>query len=74
MGMLGGDDVRRELASIYTSSPDKDVRRSILRAFMLSGSREFLLNAAKTEKDPDLRREAIHVLGMSGGQDELWQL
>jgi HEAT repeat protein len=74
MGMMGGDDVRRELASIYGSSTDKDVRLAILQAFMVSGSREFLLNAAKIEKDPDLRRAAIHDLGVSGGQDELWQL
>jgi HEAT repeat protein len=74
MGMMGGDDVRRELASIYGSSTDRDVRLAILQAFMISGSREFLLNAAKIEKDPDLRRAAIHDLGVSGGQDELWQL
>jgi HEAT repeat protein len=74
MGMMGSADARRELASIYASSPDKDIKRTILKAFMISGSREFLLNAAKTEKDPDLRREAIHELGISGGQEELWQL
>ena len=74
MGMMGSDDGRRELASIYASSADKEVKRSILRAFMISGSHEFLLNAAKTEKDPDLRREAIHELGVSDGQEELWQL
>jgi HEAT repeat protein len=74
MGMMGGDDVRRELASIYGSSTDRDVRLAILQAFMVSGSREFLLNAAKIEKDLDLRRAAIHDLGVSGGQDELWQL
>jgi len=74
LGMMGSDDARRELASIYASSPDKDIRRGILKAFMMSGSREFLLNAAKTEKDADLRREAVRELGISGGQDELWQL
>ncbi len=74
MGMMGSDDSRRALASIYSSSTDKDIKRTILRAFMISGSREFLLNAAKTEKDPDLRREAIRELGLAGGQDELWQL
>src|SRR5580658_343575 len=74
MGMMGSDDARRDMASIYASSTDASVKRAILQAFMVSGSREFLLNAAKTEKDPDLRREAIHELGVSGGQDELWQL
>ncbi len=74
MGMMGSDESRRALASIYASSTDKDIKRTILRAFMISGSREFLLKAAKTEQDPDLRREAIRELGLAGGQDELWQL
>jgi HEAT repeat protein len=41
---------------------------------MVSGDREHLLQAAKSEKNPDLRMEAIHQLGISGGQSELWQL
>jgi HEAT repeat protein len=74
LGMLGSEDASRELASIYASSADKEAKRAILQAFMISGSHEFLVNAAKTEKDPDLRRAAIHELGVSGGQEELWQL
>jgi HEAT repeat protein len=41
---------------------------------MVSGSRDLLLNVAKTEKNPELRREAIRQLALTGGQDELWQL
>ena len=74
MGMMGGDESRRELASLYSSSPDENIKREILKSFMISGSRSFLLNAAKTEKDPGLRHEAIKELAISGGQDELWQL
>ena len=46
----------------------------MLHSFMVSGDREHLLQAAKSEKNPDLRMEAIHQLGISGGQAELWQL
>ena len=74
LGMTGTDDSRTLLASIYTSTGDKNVKRAVLQAFMLSGSRSFLLNAAKSEKDPELRRDAIRQLAISGGQDELWQL
>ncbi len=44
------------------------------KSFMQSGSRDFLLNAAKTEQNPELRRDAIRQLALTGGQDELWQL
>lgn len=74
MGMMGSNESRRELASLYNSSSDESVKRAILQGFMVSGSRDFLLNVAKTERNPELRRDAIRQLALSGGQDELWQL
>jgi HEAT repeat protein len=72
--MMGSAEARKELGSIYNASSDENLKRAILRSFMQSGSRDFLLNAAKGEKNPDLRREAIRQLALTGGQDELWQL
>ncbi len=74
MGMMGGADARKELASVYSSSSDARLKRAILQSFMTSGSRDFVLNVAKTEQNPELRRDAIRQLAMMGGQDELWQL
>ncbi len=71
IGMSGSKEARDDLASIYTSSSDVTLKRAILKSFLTSGSREPLLNAAKSEKDPDLRIEAIRILGMMGGQSEL---
>lgn len=50
------------------------LKREILHSFMQSGSRDFLLNAAKSEQNPELRTDAIRQLALTGGQDELWQL
>jgi HEAT repeat protein len=74
MGLMGNKDSRNELASMYNSSSDVRLKRAILQSFMQSGSRDFLLNAAKTEQNPELRRDAIRQLAIMGGQDELWQL
>lgn len=74
MGLMGNRDARSELASVYGASSDVRLKREILRSFMQSGSRDFLLNAAKTEQNPELRRDAIRQLALTGGQDELWQL
>jgi hypothetical protein len=74
MGMMGSNEGRKELADIYSSTSDKRVKHAILQGFMMSGSRDFLLNAAKTDKDPEMRKEAIRQLAMSGGGDQLWQL
>ncbi|HEX4228197.1 MAG TPA: HEAT repeat domain-containing protein [Bryobacteraceae bacterium] len=74
MGMMGGEDSRKDLASIYTASSDERVKTAILKSFMISGSRGLLLSVAKSEKNPELRREAIRQLALCGGKDELWQL
>jgi tetratricopeptide (TPR) repeat protein len=74
LGIMGSKENRQVLADIYAGSNDANVKRAVLHGFMVSGDREHLLQAAKSEKNPDLRKEAIHQLGISGGQSELWQL
>src|SRR3954447_7628878 len=74
VGLMGNDDARRELEALYNRSSDERIKRAILQSFMRSGSRTFLVNAAKTEKNPELRADAIRQLALSGGQDELWQI
>jgi tetratricopeptide (TPR) repeat protein len=74
LGINGTKENRQVMAELYASSNDMNVKRAVLHGFMISGDREHLLQAAKSEKNPDLRMEAIHQLGISGGQAELWQL
>ncbi|MFL6447027.1 MAG: HEAT repeat domain-containing protein [Bryobacteraceae bacterium] len=74
VGLMGSEDARKELEGLYSRSNDERVKRAILQSFMRSGSRSFLVNIAKTEKNPELRADAIRQIALSGGQDELWQL
>jgi TolA-binding protein len=74
LGLFGGSAGQQTLEQIYSSSSDVDLKKRILQAFMLSGDRERILNAAKGEKTPELRAEAIRQLGMMGAQSEIWQL
>ncbi|MFN7996145.1 MAG: HEAT repeat domain-containing protein [Bryobacteraceae bacterium] len=74
LGVMGSQENRKLLSDIYSSSNDSGVKRAVLHSFMVSGDREHLLQAAKSEKNPELRMESIHQLGISGGQNELWQL
>ena len=64
LGMMGGADDRDALAGIYRTATDTSVRRAILQSYMMSGNVERVIEVAKTEKDSDLRREAIRNLGM----------
>jgi HEAT repeat protein len=46
----------------------------VLGAYMTSGAKSELLKAINTEKDPEMRRRAIHQLGPMGASKELEQL
>jgi HEAT repeats len=74
LGMFGGGSARKTLAEVYTKTSDESIRRAILKSYMISGDKEDLFAAAKSEKDVALRREAIRQLGLIHGVDELQQL
>src|SRR5438128_9338168 len=71
---MGGDRSRQVLAEIYTSTADVDLKKSILKSYMISGDRARLLALAKGEADPELRAEAVMQLGVMGAREELSQL
>jgi HEAT repeat protein len=74
IGMTGSQPNRQLLGEIYASSTDIDVKRQILRSYMMASDRERVLAAATSEKSPALRGEAVRQLGMMGARDEVWQL
>jgi hypothetical protein len=74
LGMFGGGAARKTLAEVYAKTSDESVKRAILKSYMISGDKEDLFAAAKSEKDVTLRREAIRQLGLIHGVAELQQL
>lgn len=74
LGMHGSVENRVVLAEVYRTSPDVDVKRRVLRAYMVSGDRARVLEAATVERNDELRGEAVRQLGVMNAHDELWQL
>jgi HEAT repeat protein len=74
LGIHGGRENKQLLSELYAGTTELDVKRSILRSFMVSGEKGRLFEAAKNEKSPELRSDAIRWLGTMGAQEELWQL
>ena len=62
------------LKEIYTASTSVEVKKQILRSFIISGDKEGLLAILKQESSPELRREGIRQLGPMGAGPELRQL
>jgi HEAT repeat protein len=71
LGMNGNPRNRAVLKEIYNSSTDMGVKKSVFQAWLMCGCKDDVAALAKTEKNPELRREAIHYLGMMGGRAEL---
>ena len=60
LGVMHAD---AELAELYQTETAVEVKKAILQAMFVGGS-DKLLDLAKNEKDPELRRSAIHNLGL----------
>ena len=74
IAMSGRPERVTVLNNLYVDASDLEVKRQVLRAFGMAGDRQRVLNAALTEKAPELRSEAVNQLGMLGAGDELWQM
>jgi hypothetical protein len=74
LGVFGGPTNRKVLSEVYASNVDNVIRKQILNSFMVSGDKARVLAAAKTEKDPGLRADAVRLLGVMGGTAELSQM
>lgn len=74
LGLSGSAQNRQLLSSMYASTTSTAVKKEILHAFMLSGDKAHVVTAAQSEKNPDLRGEAIRLLGVMGGRSELASL
>ena len=64
LGMMGCAEDRELLAGIYRTASDSSVKRAILQSYFQNGNVEKIAEAARTEKDPELKRMAIRNLGM----------
>ncbi len=62
------------LLEIYTSTSDPTVKRAILDTFTNNRDKDRLLQVLRSEKDGNMRRQAIDKLGDVDGQPELWQI
>jgi HEAT repeat protein len=61
---LGIIHATSELSQLYGSETSVDIKKRILQAMFISGESDKLIELAKSEKDPELRKTAIHNLGL----------
>jgi hypothetical protein len=71
VGLFGNDESRRVLESVYSGAASRDVKRAVLRGYLLSGNKAAVLAVAQSERDEALKAEAIRQLGVMSARREL---
>lgn len=69
LGLIGSADAHAALESLYKNESDASVREAVLQAFFISGNAKRLIEVARTEKDPTLKRRAIQHLSVMGSPE-----
>jgi hypothetical protein len=68
---IGGRRSVDTLADIYQHSSDAGVKKTILQSYLVTGSPDKLLAAARGEQNPELVKSAIRSLGAMGATSDL---
>jgi len=74
LGVMGSENGRKILEDVYRSSGDLEVKRTVLKSFMVSGDHARLYALARGEGNPELRADAVRQLGVMGARNELAEL
>jgi HEAT repeat protein len=69
-----GKQAADTLADIYRQSNNAQIKNSILHSYLIIGTPDPLVDAARHESDPELVRTAVHTLGAMGATSQLLSL
>ena len=62
------------LSEIYSSSSDADVKREVMSAMLSNHDKDHLLAIAKSDKDKEMRQEALRKLASLSAAPDMWAL
>lgn len=77
VGVAGGKRVGATLLAIWNANPDYDTRKAVSEALFVSGDSATLIQLAKAEKDPQMKRrlvEKISLMGDKASRDYMIQI
>ena len=69
-----GKQSAETLAAIYRQSTNDEVKKAILQTYLVIGTPDPLVEAARHESNPELVRTAVHTLGAMGATSQLLAL
>jgi hypothetical protein len=69
LGLINSPDSAKALQSIYDKDADESVRREVLNAYFIQNNAAGLVAIARTEKNPDLKKEAVSKLSIMNNKE-----
>ncbi len=69
LGLIGGDRTGAALAEIYASEKDSDVRKEVINSFFLQANVKGLIEIARKETDPTLKKAAVSKLSLMNSKE-----
>ncbi len=74
LGVMNKDENRPILNEVYRTTQDPQIKRAVLRSYMISRDTADLLNTARSESNPQLRLEAIRYLAITGAAQDVYNI
>ena len=74
LAVARGKQAAETLANIYRQTKNEEVKNAILHTYLIIGTPDPLVEAARHESDPELVRTAVHTLGAMGATSQLLTL
>ena len=68
---LMGEDTAGTLKAIYAKDTTREVRRAVLNAYFVQGNAAALVELARQERDPEMRREAVRFLSLMHSKEAI---
>ena len=68
---LMGRDTAATLKVIYAKDPTPETRRAVLNAYFVQGNATALVDLARQERDPEMKREAVRLLSLMDSKEAL---
>ncbi len=66
LGITGGKKMGPTLLTIYNSNQDEETRKAVIEALFVSGDSSQLIDLAKKEKDPKIKRRLVEKIALMG--------
>ncbi len=74
LAVARGKQAAETLANIYRQTRNEEIKNAILHTYLIIGTPDPLVEAARHESDPELVRTAVHTLGAMGATSQLLTL